>query len=79
MKPGPAWRRVQGLAGVAGAVHAGPANPAQEALFTFQIAGTPTFVAVDAGGRVRGVLPGYPGADAMAGWLRVMAGEAEAP
>jgi hypothetical protein len=66
-------------AGVAGAVHAGPASPAQEALFTFQIAGTPTFVAVDARGRVRGVLPGYPGAEAMAGWLRVMAGEAEAP
>jgi hypothetical protein len=73
---GPAMTRA---AGVAGAVHAGPASPAQEALFTFAIAGTPTFVAVDAAGRVRGVLPGYPGAEAMAGWLRVMAGEAEAP
>ncbi len=65
-------------AGVAGAVHAGPVAPAAAALFTFQIAGTPTFVALDARGRVTRVLPGYPGRDAMTPWLRVMAGEADA-
>jgi hypothetical protein len=65
-------------AGVAGAVHAGPVTPAAAGLFTFQIAGTPTFVALDAQGRVARVLPGYPGREAMASWLRVMAGEADA-
>jgi len=64
-------------AGVAGAVHAGPVTPAAAALFTFQIAGTPTFLALDADGRVTRVLPGYPGREAMAPWLRVMAGEAD--
>jgi hypothetical protein len=64
-------------AGVRGAVHAGPVSPAAGALFTFQIAGTPTFLALDARGRVARVLPGYPGAEAMAGWLRVAAGEAD--
>lgn len=72
---GPALTRA---AGVAGAVHAGPVTPAAEALFTFQLAGTPTFLALDAGGRVTRVLPGYPGREAMAPWLRVMAGEADA-
>lgn len=70
---GPALTRA---AGVTGAVHAGPVTPAAEALFTFQIAGTPTFLALDARGRVTRVLPGYPGSAAMAPWLRVMAGEA---
>lgn len=70
---GPAMTRA---AGVTGAVHAGPVSPAAEALFTFQIAGTPTFLALDARGRVTRVLPGYPGREAMAPWLRVMAGEA---
>jgi thioredoxin-related protein len=65
-------------AGVAGAVHAGPVTPAAAALFNFQIAGTPTFLALDAAGRVTRVLPGYPGREAMAPWLRVMAGEADA-
>ena len=65
-------------AGVAGAVHAGPVAPAAAALFNFQIAGTPTFLALDAGGRVTRVLPGYPGSEAMAPWLRVMAGDADA-
>jgi hypothetical protein len=65
-------------AGVAGAVHAGPVAPAAAALFNFQLAGTPTFLALDARGRVTRVLPGYPGRAAMASWLRVMAGEADA-
>jgi hypothetical protein len=65
-------------AGVAGAVHAGPVGPAAAALFTFQIAGTPTFLALDARGRVARVLPGYPGREAMTPWLRVMAGDADA-
>jgi hypothetical protein len=65
-------------AGVRGAVLAGPAQPAQEALFTFQIAGTPTFLALDARGRVQRVLPGYPGRAAMGPWLAVMRGERDA-
>lgn len=65
-------------AGVTGAVLAGPPTPAAEALFTFQIQGTPTFVALDARGRVEGVLPGYPGRDGIAPWLAVMTGDAAA-
>lgn len=65
-------------AGVTGAVLAGPVTPAAEALFTFQIQGTPTFLALDAEGRVRRVLPGYPGEATMAPWLAVMRGERDA-
>ncbi len=65
-------------AGVRGAVLAGPAQPAAEALFTFQIAGTPTFLALDADGRVLRVLPGYPGREAMAPWIGIMRGERDA-
>jgi hypothetical protein len=65
-------------AGVQGVVHAGPPTPAAEALFTFQVQGTPTFVALDAGGRVQDVLPGYPGREAIAPWVSVMTGEREA-
>jgi hypothetical protein len=65
-------------AGVRGAVLAGPSQPAAEALFTFQIAGTPTFLALDAQGRVQRVLPGYPGREAMAGWLDLMRGTRDA-
>jgi hypothetical protein len=67
-----------GPAGVTGAVLAGPVTPAAEALFTFQIQGTPTFLALDAEGRVRRVLPGYPGEATMAPWLAVMRGERDA-
>lgn len=66
-------------AGVRGALVAGPVSPAAEALFTFQIRGTPTFLALDAGGRVRRVVPGYPGRDAFAPWIDVMLGERDAP
>jgi hypothetical protein len=65
-------------AGVRGAVLAGPAVPAAEALFTFQIQGTPTFLALDAGGRVRRVFPGYPGREVMAPWVELMAGTRDA-
>ena len=63
-------------AGVSGAVLAGPPTPAAEALFTFQIQGTPTFVALGADGTVEGVLPGYPGREQIAPWLAMMTGEA---
>jgi len=63
-------------AGVTGAVLAGPPTSAAEALLTFQIQGTPTFVALDARGRVEGVLPGYPGREGIAPWLAVMTGDA---
>jgi len=65
-------------AGVRGAVLAGPVSPAAEALFTFQVQGTPTFLALDAGGRVRRVYPGYPGREVMAPWVAIMAGERDA-
>jgi hypothetical protein len=65
-------------AGVRGAVLAGPVAPSAEALFTLQIQGTPTFLALDAEGRVRRVLPGYPGEATMAPWLGVMRGERDA-
>ncbi|MGZ8467879.1 MAG: TlpA family protein disulfide reductase [Gemmatirosa sp.] len=63
---------------VRGAVLAGPAVPAAEALFTFQIQGTPTFLALDAEGRVRRVFPGYPGREVMAPWVELMAGARDA-
>jgi hypothetical protein len=65
-------------AGVRGAVLAGPVTPAAEALFTFQVQGTPTFLALDADGRVRRVYPGYPGREVMAPWVGLMAGERDA-
>ncbi|GJG85850.1 hypothetical protein tb265_10310 [Gemmatimonadetes bacterium T265] len=61
-------------AGVRGAEYVGPESPAAEAYFTTAIAGTPTFVALDAAGHATRVLPGYPGLDAMRGWVRVMDG-----
>lgn len=61
-------------AGVRGAVLAGPPSPAAEALFTFQVQGTPTFLALAPDGTVERVLPGYPGREQMRGWMEVMAG-----
>jgi hypothetical protein len=66
-------------AGVRGATLAGPVSPAAEALFAFQIRGTPTFLALDDGGRVRRVVPGYPGREAFAPWVGVMLGDRTAP
>jgi hypothetical protein len=65
-------------AGVRGAILAGPVVPAAEALFTFQIQGTPTFLALDAEGRVRRVFPGYPGREVMAPWVELMTGARDA-
>ncbi len=61
-------------AGVRGAAYVGPATPASAVYFNTAIAGTPTFVALDAAGHATRVLPGYPGLAAMRGWLAVMAG-----
>ena len=61
-------------AGVRGAAYVGPATPSAEVYFTSAIAGTPTFVALDAAGHATRVLPGYPGLDRMRGWLAVMDG-----
>jgi hypothetical protein len=66
-------------AGVRGATLSGPVSPAAEALFTFQIRGTPTFLALDARGRVRRVIPGYPGRDAFRSWVATMLAERDAP
>ena len=67
------------LASVTGATLAGPVTPAAEALFTFQIRGTPTFVALDSSGAVTRTLVGYPGDGAFRSWIGVMLGERERP
>ena len=66
-------------AGVRGATLSGPVSAAAEALFTFQIRGTPTFLALDDGGRVRRVIPGYPGREAFRPWVETMLAERAAP
>ncbi len=66
-------------AGVVGATLAGPASRSEEALWTFQVRGTPTFVALDSAGRVTGTMVGYLGADALRSWIGVMLGERGAP
>jgi protein-disulfide isomerase len=66
-------------ANVTGALLAGPVTPAAEALFTFQISGTPTFVALDASGAVVRTQVGYPGAEGLRSWIAVMLGERERP
>lgn len=63
-------------AGVTGATLVGPADPSATAAVTFQIRGTPTFLFVDAGGRVRETLIGYPGSDGLRRWIAVMLGDA---
>lgn len=62
-------------AGVRGALLTGPVSRSAEAFFTFQIRGTPTFLGLDADGRVLRVVPGYPGREAFASWVGVMLGE----
>ena len=66
-------------AGVQGATLSGPVSAAAEALFTFQIRGTPTFLALDDAGRVLRVVPGYPGREAFRPWVATMLGERDAP
>ena len=66
-------------AAVRGATLSGPVSPAAEALFTFQIRGTPTFLALDERGRVGRVIPGYPGREAFRPWVETMLGERDAP
>lgn len=67
------------VANVTGATLAGPATPSAEALWTFQIQGTPTFVALDARGRVVRTMVGYPGSERLRSWIGVMLGERSAP
>jgi len=66
-------------AGVTGATLLGPTSTRDRTLLTFQLAGTPTFVALDARGRVTHAMVGYPGREAMASWYRAAAGEQESP
>lgn len=61
-------------AGVQGATLVGPTSRADEATFTFQIRGTPTFLFIDASGQVRATLIGYPGSDGLRPWIDVMLG-----
>jgi len=66
-------------AGVTGATLLGPTSSRDRALLTFQLAGTPTFVALDARGRVTHAMVGYPGREALESWYRVAAGEQASP
>lgn len=63
--------------GLPGIWHAGPADHAGGTLLTFQFPGTPTFLLLDATGKVRAAMPGYPGKEVFQPWFRVMTGEAE--
>jgi len=66
-------------AGITGAVPLGPATSQSQVLLTFRYRGTPTFVAVDSEGRIRGTMPGYAGPERMASWFDVMLGDRVAP
>ena len=66
-------------ANVRGAVPLGPATSQSQVLLTFRYRGTPTFVAVDGEGRIRGTMAGYPGPERLATWFDVMLGERAAP
>lgn len=66
-------------AGVNGAAPIGPATSQSQVLLTFRYRGTPTFVAVDADGRIRGTMPGYPGPERLASWFDVMLGASDLP
>jgi thioredoxin-related protein len=66
-------------ANIVGAVPLGPATSQTQVLLTFRYRGTPTFVAVDADGRIRGTMPGYPGPERLASWFDVMLGDRPAP
>jgi hypothetical protein len=66
-------------AGVTGAAPIGPATSQTQVLLTFRYRGTPTFVAVDAEGRIRGTMPGYPGPERLASWFDVMLGASDLP
>lgn len=66
-------------AGVSGATPLGPATSESQILLTFRYRGTPTFVAVDAQGVIRGTMAGYPGAERLAPWFDVMLGDRIAP
>jgi hypothetical protein len=66
-------------ANIRGAVPLGPATSQSQVLITFRYRGTPTFVAVDGQGRIRGTMPGYPGPERLASWFDVMLGEREVP
>ncbi len=66
-------------AGLQGAVPLGPATSQSQVLLTFRYRGTPTFVAVDADGRIRGTMQGYGGPERMASWFDVMLGDRAAP
>jgi hypothetical protein len=66
-------------ANIRGAVPLGPATSQSQVLLTFRYRGTPTFVAVDGEGRIRGTMAGYPGPERLVSWFDVMLGERAAP
>ena len=65
--------------GITGARLVGPADGADQVLFTFRFPGTPTFVAIDRNGRVVKTLPGYPIRAEMRRWFAVMVGDQDTP
>ena len=64
---------------VAGATLVGPASASAAAHWAFQIQGTPTFVALDADGRVTGTMVGYLGPEHFRSWIDVMLGNRSRP
>ncbi len=57
----------------------GPADEGARTTLAFQFPGTPVFLALDSSARVVASLPGYPGREAMATWVDVMAARRVAP
>lgn len=69
--------RMAARAGVNGAWHAEPDGPSAEAMLALNVPGTPVFLLLDADGRVRRSMPGYPGREGMRPWVAVMLGDVD--
>lgn len=70
-------RRMTGQAGTRGVWHAEPDGRSAEAMLALNVPGTPVFLMVDAEGRVRQSMPGYPGREGLRPWVAVMVGDAD--
>src|SRR5690606_16868317 len=64
---------------ITGAEVLGPAGDADQVLLMFRYPGTPTFVAIDANGKIARTMPGYPIREEMKHWVAVMTGDQDVP
>ena len=64
-------------AGVIGAWHAEPVQRSAAALIELNLPGTPVFMMIDAAGRLRRTMPGYPGREGLRAWVSVMSGASD--